>query len=226
MTALLSVAHAITISATIPATTAGAANATTPGGYINSFYQFALLIGGVLALAVVVYGGILYMTSIGNPSGVEEAKKWLEAALFGIILLAGAYMILNIINPQLVNIALPTLQSTGQTVNEVNVPTSTAATSNAAGTKTGGTSGFTGNTQNTCVLTANGGTNGSCPSISNANGTITTQNCCDVGGAATCQTNSCPALVQCATQKGFCPGGKTCVQQTIGLSGGGTYACE
>ncbi len=94
-----------------------------------------MLIGGVFAVAVVVYGGILYMTTIGNPSGQSEAKEWLMAALWGILLLGGAYMVLNIINPQLVNLNLPGLNGTGQAVNQVNVPSSG---SGGAGSGAGG----------------------------------------------------------------------------------------
>lgn len=139
----ISVAHAVNISAVIPGSNTGGSGGTPgPADYIANFYQFALLIGGVLALAVVVYGGILYMTSIGNPSGMDEAKKWLEAALFGILLLAGAYLILNIINPQLVNLTLPALTNTGATTNQVGTsPGATTPQSGSASSPTTGASG-------------------------------------------------------------------------------------
>ncbi|HUC01414.1 MAG TPA: hypothetical protein VMA75_00720, partial [Candidatus Paceibacterota bacterium] len=38
-------------------------------------------------------------------------KEWIWGALLGLLLLAGAYLILNVINPQLVNLNLPTLNS-------------------------------------------------------------------------------------------------------------------
>lgn len=120
-----SIARAVDISAAIPGSNT-ISTSSSPGAYIANFYQFVLLAGGVLALAVVVYGGILYMTSVGNPSGMDEAKKWLEGALLGMLLLAGAYLLLKIINPQLVNVVLPTLQNTGQTANGVNTQTTSA----------------------------------------------------------------------------------------------------
>lgn len=50
------------------------------------------------------------MASAGNPSGQSDAKEWIEAALLGLLLLVGAYFILNVVNPQLTNLTMPTLQ--------------------------------------------------------------------------------------------------------------------
>jgi hypothetical protein len=68
------------------------------------------MIGGVLAFGAIVYGGVLYAISMGNPSKQSEGKEWVESALIGLLLLAGAYLILYTINPDLVNLNLPTLQ--------------------------------------------------------------------------------------------------------------------
>jgi hypothetical protein len=99
------------ISPTIPGMTSAATTSTSPGAFVAGFYQFALMIGGVLAFGAVVYGGILYAASAGNPSKQSEGKEWIKSALFGLLLLAGAYLILYTINPNLVNLGLPTLQS-------------------------------------------------------------------------------------------------------------------
>lgn len=109
------VAHGATISMNIPGTVPN--STSTPGAYIANFYQFALMVGGVLAFGVIVYGGVRYMASAGNPSGQSDAKEWIEAALLGLLLLVGAYFILNVINPQLVNLNLPSLTP-------VNIPSS------------------------------------------------------------------------------------------------------
>lgn len=103
---LISAAHAttITISTSVPGM---AANSTSsPGAFIAGIYQFALMIGGVLAFGIIVFGGVKYMASAGNPSGQSDAKEWIEAALLGLLLLVGAYFILNVVNPQLLNLKL------------------------------------------------------------------------------------------------------------------------
>jgi len=118
----VSFAHATTISLSIP--TNGTNPCASPtatncfsGNYILSFYQFALMIGGLLAFGAVVFGGVKYITATGNPSAQSEGKAWIESALLGLLLLAGAYLILNTVNPNLTHLNLPTLQSgtiTGQ----------------------------------------------------------------------------------------------------------------
>lgn len=115
------------ISLNIPGT--NNASVLGPGAFVANFYEFALMIGGVLAFGVVVYGGVKYMASAGNPSGQSDAKEWIEAALLGLLLLVGAYFILNVINPQLLNLTLPTLTP-------INI---TAPTTGGTGGTTGGT---------------------------------------------------------------------------------------
>ena len=105
------IARAVTISTAIPGTNSNATS-SSPGAFVANFYQFALMIGGVLAFGVIVFGGIKYMSSAGNPSGQSEAKEWIWGALTGLLLLAGAYMVLKVVNPQLVNLNIPTLNST------------------------------------------------------------------------------------------------------------------
>jgi Type IV secretion system pilin len=100
-------AHA-QISLSIPGTNQ-TSQSTSPVGFIDNFYQFALAIGGLLAFGAIVYGGIKYLTSAGNPSSQSEGKEWIYSALLGLLLLAGAYLILDTINPALVTLSLPVL---------------------------------------------------------------------------------------------------------------------
>ena len=104
-------ASAVTISPAIPGMTTAATSSTPPGVFVGGFYNFALMIGGVLAFGAIVYGGILYAASAGNPSKQSEGKELVKGALFGLLLLAGAYLILYTVNPNLVNLALPTLSA-------------------------------------------------------------------------------------------------------------------
>jgi len=107
--ALFSVAHGVAITASIPGKYDLAATGAVPGQFVYNIYQYALGLAGIIAFGVVVFGGVKYMISAGNPSGQTDAKDWIKAALMGVLLLAGAYFILNVINPQLTNLALPVL---------------------------------------------------------------------------------------------------------------------
>ncbi|MDE2020884.1 MAG: hypothetical protein KGJ13_11160, partial [Patescibacteria group bacterium] len=93
----------------------GSATSTTPCSTVINFYGFALFISGILAFGAIVYGGIRYAVSAGNPSGQSEGIDWIKGALFGVLLLASAYVLLNIVNPALVKCELPTLKTLPQT---------------------------------------------------------------------------------------------------------------
>ena len=81
-----------------------------PEGFINNFYRFGLILGGVLAFGAIVYGGVKYIFAGGNPSTQSDGREWIKGALWGLLLLASAYLLLNIINPSLTNLSLPGLQ--------------------------------------------------------------------------------------------------------------------
>lgn len=50
---------------------------------------------GFLAIIMIIYGGILYVTSAGNDTNVEKAKKILLYAIVGIILILLSVAIVN-----------------------------------------------------------------------------------------------------------------------------------
>ena len=80
-------------------------------GWIQSFYQFSLIAGVFLAVGVIAWAGLRYSLAAGNPSGQSDAIDQILQALLGLILLFGAYLILYTINPNLINLSLPTLSS-------------------------------------------------------------------------------------------------------------------
>ena len=80
-------------------------------GWIQSFYQFSLIAGVFLAVGVIAWAGLRYALAAGNPSGQSDARDQILQALLGLILLFGAYLILYTINPNLINLSLPTLRS-------------------------------------------------------------------------------------------------------------------
>ena len=102
-------AYGVTISTVIPGGSPYSPAQIGIGAYVGNFYAFALWAGGILAFAIVVFGGIKYMVSMGNPSNQEDAKEWIKSALLGLLLLAGAYFILNLVNPQLTTLTPPAL---------------------------------------------------------------------------------------------------------------------
>ncbi len=82
------------------------AGATSPADFVSRFYKIALGVVGGAALGVLVYGAILWTVS-GAISSKQDAMEWIWAAIWGIVLLLGAYLILNTINPDLVKLKNP-----------------------------------------------------------------------------------------------------------------------
>lgn len=74
---------------------------------VNQIYKYAVGIVALFAFGAIVYGGILYTVSVGNPAKSREAWAWIRDALLGLLLLFAAYAILYFINPNLVNLTNP-----------------------------------------------------------------------------------------------------------------------
>ncbi|MCX7616163.1 MAG: pilin [Patescibacteria group bacterium] len=82
----------------------------SPSEFVNKFYLYALGISSALAIMMIVYGGVKYAVNPGNTANQSEARDIIKSAVFGIVLLAGAYLILKTINPSLVNLSSPPLK--------------------------------------------------------------------------------------------------------------------
>ena len=71
--------------------------------YIAGIYKYAIGIVGILATVVMMIGGVVWILSGGNASTAGEAKAYIAASLTGLIITLTSYMILNIVNPNLVS---------------------------------------------------------------------------------------------------------------------------
>ena len=76
----------------------------------QNLYIYLISISGVIALLALIVGGIVYLTSAGDPEKLGKAKKQTLAALLGIVILLSSYLILRTINPELITIELPSLK--------------------------------------------------------------------------------------------------------------------
>jgi hypothetical protein len=73
--------------------------------YISSVYKFGIWAIGIAALLMISIGGYMYITSAGNNSSMEKAKGVITDAIVGLVLALGAYLLLYVINPDLVKIS-------------------------------------------------------------------------------------------------------------------------
>ena len=60
---------------------------TTAAQIINAF----LGVLGIIALVLIIYAGFRWMTAAGNEERVNDAKKTLQAATIGLIIVLGSY---------------------------------------------------------------------------------------------------------------------------------------
>ena len=75
--------------------------------YINRLYISAVAIAGITAVVMIVIGSIYYVVSGGSQDKQREGKDIITSAIWGVVLLLGAYTILNTVNPELVTLKPP-----------------------------------------------------------------------------------------------------------------------
>ncbi|MEM2954986.1 MAG: lytic transglycosylase domain-containing protein [Candidatus Nanoarchaeia archaeon] len=97
-----------------------------PGQYIKTFFTFGLGLTGIVALAGILYGGFIYFISAGSQTMKTEGKKWIWAAISGLILLLLTFLILNTIHPQFISLKEPNLNQevpiTGPSGGTIEIP--------------------------------------------------------------------------------------------------------
>jgi len=68
-------------------------------------YGAALWIVGIAVFVQITIGGVQWLLSAAIPAQKKEAQTKITNAIFGLILLLSSYVIMNTINPDLVNTA-------------------------------------------------------------------------------------------------------------------------
>lgn len=77
--------------------------------YFNTVYTIVISLSGFIAFVSLTIGGVMLLTSAGDPNKISEAKKRIYSALWGLLFILSSYFLLNTINPDLVNLKVPTL---------------------------------------------------------------------------------------------------------------------
>lgn len=68
---------------------------------ISFIYGGIIAISGLAAFIMIVWGGLSWMSSAGNPTKISDAKDRIGKALLGLLIVLASYLILQIINPEL-----------------------------------------------------------------------------------------------------------------------------
>lgn len=66
-----------------------------PGQLVTRLTNIFLGLVGIGAVVVIIYGGSLYLFSMGDNKKAEKGRKVLEYAIIGLAIILGAYIIIN-----------------------------------------------------------------------------------------------------------------------------------
>lgn len=75
-------------------------------GYLKAIYKVALIIIVLSAVLMLSIGGFMYLTSAGNTSAMGTAKGVIFDSIIGLVIALTAYLLLYVINPDLVNVTI------------------------------------------------------------------------------------------------------------------------
>lgn len=89
----------------ITAKAAGFGDPKNPVEIIGSLIGIALSFLGIIFLCLIIYAGFVWMTSAGNQQKVMHAKKILQNAIIGLIIILSAYSITSFILGELLEVS-------------------------------------------------------------------------------------------------------------------------
>lgn len=81
--------------------------------YVKYIFNFGVSIVGIVIFGALLYNGFLYLTSVGDPGKMNEAKSGVISAFFGAIILLSSVLLFNTINPQLTKIKIEPAPAVG-----------------------------------------------------------------------------------------------------------------
>ena len=79
------------------------------GGVIVGVYRYGVWLTITAAIFATMLGGLLWLLAGGNASRVDTAKRLIGSSLFGLVLAFTSYLVLQGINPRLLELKLPVL---------------------------------------------------------------------------------------------------------------------
>jgi len=87
--------------------------------YVVGLYNFLLSIVGIVAVMMLIIGGMKYITAAGNASVIGDAKDTISNAIFGLLLALLSWVIVSTINPDVLFIKNPASSLVGGYTNDL-----------------------------------------------------------------------------------------------------------
>ncbi|MBT5337776.1 hypothetical protein HN858_00415 [Candidatus Falkowbacteria bacterium] len=72
--------------------------------YLSMAYKYAVTLGSLIAVLMLIAGGLMYVVSGFNQTLIAKAKSFMTGSVLGLVLLLGTYILLNTVNPNLVGL--------------------------------------------------------------------------------------------------------------------------
>ena len=82
--------------------------------FIQKAYSFSIGLIAIMAVIMIMIGGVKWILAAGNPGSIGDAQKTITAAVSGLVLALLSYAILNTINPNLTNLQMTNVQPVGR----------------------------------------------------------------------------------------------------------------
>lgn len=92
------------------------------GNYIRAIYIYFIWTVGIVATFMLVYGAVRWIAAAGNTARIKDARDTMTNSIIGLIIALTSYALLYVINPQLLNLSLPSvspINSTALAQNEI-----------------------------------------------------------------------------------------------------------
>lgn len=80
------------------------------GKYLKAVYVYMVYVVGILAVVMIVYGGIKWVAAAGNAGRINDAKDVITNSIIGVVIALTSYLLLYLINPNLLVVDLPKLK--------------------------------------------------------------------------------------------------------------------
>ena len=71
---------------------------------IQYIFRFSLGLVGIVGILALIFAAFGYLTSVGDPAKAASAKQRIVSALLGVLLLLSSYILLKVINPDLLKL--------------------------------------------------------------------------------------------------------------------------
>lgn len=81
----------------------------TLANYIIAIFKYSIGVIGIIAAIVLMAGGMIWLTAGGNHEKISSAKNIIGSSLIGICIAFGSFLLLSVVNTNLVNLRITTV---------------------------------------------------------------------------------------------------------------------